>query len=112
MNLKKIYKRIKAKFKEVLPQGLTEHNEWAGEILDLYQLPDNDSTRFAIATSILHLPASTVHYSKEYFGNTLRKGASNEVAAFIMQELKAKQKAKIEAEQKAALEVASTSEKV
>lgn len=109
-----IFKRLLAKKREVLPQGLLEHNQWAKEILELYDLPHNDSTRFALATSILHLPSDKIMYSKEYFGNILRKGAANEVAAFLMQEIKAHQKARIEAEElakKQASEIKSDNEK-
>lgn len=82
-----------AKTPTKLPQGLTEFKSWADDILDLYGLPNNDSTHFALATTIMHLPADKGYMPKEYFGMTLIKGAATQVAYQVMQDCKERQAA-------------------
>lgn len=94
---KTLLKLKKAKRKEVLPQGMIEFYRWSNDILSLYDLPNNDSTKFALATMILHSKEDASSLSKEYFGIRLRKAAANQIAAGIMQQLKEKQTAAIEA---------------
>lgn len=89
--VKNVFARIKAYIPETLPQGLTAYNAWATDVLKLAKVPDNDSTRFALAIMILHLPPQASSKAKEYFIRTLRKGATNEIAASVAQELKTKQ---------------------
>ena len=92
-----------------LPIGMAAFDTWADSIVDAYGLPSNDSVRFGIATAILHLesnskvelnfllfkvliPTSSFK-SKAYFGHIMLKGAANQVAGGVMQELKQKQAA-------------------
>lgn len=88
--------------KEKLPQGVTAFNEWADSIIAEYELPDNDSVRFMLATMILHAKEDAAYLPKDYFGLRAVKSAANQVAAGIMQDLKEKQIAKIEEEAKQA----------
>lgn len=104
--MKTIISKIKQFFKDLtefkrpqkLPQGVTEFNAWAGDIISHYGLPDNDSVRFMLATMILHAKEDAAYLSKEYFGKRALKSAANQVAAGVMQDLKEKQTAKIKAE--------------
>lgn len=92
-----------------LPQGVTEFEAWSKHIINLYQMPDNDSIRFALAAGIMHLPSTAAYRPKRYFGTTLIKGAANQVAHQIIQDLKDKQKKE---EQAAALEKSKASAEV
>jgi hypothetical protein len=83
-----------------LPFGVTEFEAWASDIIYLFDLPDNDSIRFSLASTIMHYPSANKENTKAFakapkafFGNMIRKTAANQVAGFIMQELKAKQQA-------------------
>lgn len=92
-----------------LPMGATEFEAWAKDIISLSRVPDNDSARYALATMILSLPQDKDEASLETFVKMLNKSASNQVASFIMYELKEKQKQaqQKEAEVTAANQVAS-----
>lgn len=104
MNLKTYYnyfivsaKRVVANFLSYLPrrlpQGLTEFNSFAEEVIGLAGLPDNDSTRFAVAVQIMHLGQTDSHKPRRYFVKTLAKGAASQVASQVINDLKDKQKA-------------------
>jgi len=74
-----------------LPQGMTEFETWANDIIDTYEMPSNDSVKFAIAVAILHLKSDEGSKPKAYFGNILLKGAASQIAQAIMQDCKARQ---------------------
>jgi len=101
MKFKQLIQYLLAFIPTTLPQGMTEFEIWSDNILNLYKLPNNESTKFALATMILHLPSGKSKVSKRHFGESLKKASANEIAAAVMQNLKAKQKARIEAEQQA-----------
>lgn len=90
----KLIRRFLALFPSKLPIGMTEFYRWADDVIDLSGLPHNDSTVFSLATMILHLKATEAYKSKQYFILTIKKGAANQIAAGVMQELKDKQLAK------------------
>lgn len=85
-----------------LPQGIQEFESWSNDILDLYDMPNNDSTKFALAVAVMHLDATSAYKPKHYFGKILLKGAATQVVHAVMQDLKEKQAAKAKAEQEAA----------
>lgn len=87
-----------------LPQGVTEFNEWSDSILYAYDMPNNDSTKFALATQILHLNQTDGYKPKRYFGLCLIKGAASQVAHSMMMEFKAKQEERVKAEEAAKLQ--------
>ena len=89
--LQSIYNQLIAHIPTKLPKGITEFDEWAKSIIKTYEMPDNDSIRFALAVSIMHLPATAARKAKAYFGAVLHKGAASQVAGQVMQDLKAKQ---------------------
>lgn len=90
-----------------LPQGVQEFHIWADSIIKAYELPNNDSVLFMLATMILHAKEDMAHAPKEYFGLRARKSAANQVAAGIMQDLKQKQAELIKAEEAKAIEAKS-----
>lgn len=90
----KILRRIVCLFPSKLPQGMAEFEKWANDILDVYGLPNNDSTHFALATAVMHLNATDAYKPKEYFGRVLLKGAATQVAYAQMNLAKERQAAK------------------
>lgn len=112
--MKQLFLRALTYLPSKLPQGVTEFENWAKSIITAYNMPDNDSVRFALCTSIMHLDATSAYKPKAYFGKLLIKGASSQVAASIFQELKLKQQEaiKLEAEKQAAEATAIPSKEV
>lgn len=94
-------KRIDLESPSPLPKGVTEFHAWADEIIAIAGVPNNDSTKFGLAVSITHLGPTDARKPKQHFIDTLHKGAATQIAFHIMDELKAKQKAAVEAELKA-----------
>lgn len=82
-----------------LPIGMDEFDIWAKSVLALTSLPDNDSVRFALASTIPHQKAERYRIPKRLFANMLLKSAANQIGGAVMHELKEKQKAAIAAEQ-------------
>jgi hypothetical protein len=91
-----------------LPVGVTEFHAWADKVIEAAGAPNNDSVKFALATMILHAGPQDAEKPLSYFILSLKKSMANQVAAGIMQELKAKQQAeeaaRIEAEKNKATE--------
>ena len=75
------------KEKEISPVTLDEFNEWVDDVIGLTRLPNNDSMRFAVATVVLEAKELL---SKEQAATRLEKGAQNQFAAFIFQDIKSK----------------------
>lgn len=98
----KYYNRIRAFFPSQIPQGLTEFESWATSIIEMADVPNNDSIRWSLATMVLHLNPTECYKPKEYFIRSLKKSAACEIAAYLMRELKAKQMAQVEEAKKAA----------
>lgn len=98
--MKRFLRRLLAYLPSRLPMGMTEFDQWSDDILDLYDMPNNDSTKFAISTAIMHLGATDAYKSKEYFGRLLIKGAATQIAYAQMNAAKERQaeKAKESAE--------------
>lgn len=91
-----------------LPVGMIEFKDWADSIVSTYNLPDNDSIRFALATMILHLESNSKievnllvlkliiptssWKSKRHFAEMTLKSMSNQISSAVMHDLKDKQK--------------------
>ncbi len=84
-------KKIKSFFPQTLPQGVSAFTAWSDDVIELAGLPNNDSIRFTLATMILHLPSTESAKPKHYFVKALHKSAANQVAAYLIQDLKTKQ---------------------
>lgn len=99
-NIKRLYKRIKYRFGAPLPVGTSEFEAWATDLIDTYGWPDNPSTRFALTIQVLHADASKKLLPNHYFFLQMNKGAANQIAHGIMQDIKNKQIALAEEEQR------------
>lgn len=99
----RFFKRLAAFFPSSLPTGAQDFNTWASSILTLYNFPDNDSTRGALAIMITQLRPTDARKSKRYFGLCIHVAASKEIAGNFYYEMKTKYQAlaKIEAQKQA-----------
>jgi hypothetical protein len=61
-------------------------------IIELTDLPDNDSMRFSLSTMVLHLSSTSGYKSKEFFIRSLYKAAANQIAAAKLHEIKERNK--------------------
>lgn len=83
-----------------LPVGLTEFNAFADRIIEMAgRFADDDSLKFALATSIIHADASKGSIPDKFFVERLRKAAANQVASQVFQDIKVKQAAEQQAAQ-------------
>jgi hypothetical protein len=98
----RFFKQVTAFLPTPLPKGMTAFDSWATEVLSLVGegIPDNDSTRWALAASVINLPSTTDSKPKMFFVRTIRAAAAKQVAAEVFQTLKLKQKAEMEATMK------------
>ncbi len=112
--MKRAIKRLLANLPSKLPQGMTEFDTWSNDIIDTYEMPNNDSIKFALAVAILHLKAEDGYKPKAYFGRVLIKGAASQIAGAIMQDCKKRQEdlAKAEAEKQTVEATTSTQDVV
>lgn len=92
--------KIKRELKELqelrpLPMGRKEFEIWSRRIIRIADVPGLtiESAQFALSEMLLHVKPTVCFESDGYFVNCLRKGAVNEVAHAVFQELK---KARIE----------------
>lgn len=81
-----------------LPIGRQEFEEWSDRIISGALLPaDKRSQKWALAEMIMHLKPTDSHCCDAHFIHSLRKGASNQVAYAVMEELRAQRKAEADA---------------
>ena len=75
-----------------LPVGVAEFEAFASRIISKAgPYADEDSMKFAIATSIIHADAHKGYLPDEFFLLRLRKAAANQVASQVFQDIKKKQ---------------------
>jgi hypothetical protein len=95
-----VFQRIRAYLPEKLPTGKTAMEAWMNQIILLSGIQaDIDSMHFALATMILHAENSAKYLSKNYFIRRLHKGAANQVASQVFQDIKEKQQTAMKAAQ-------------
>lgn len=106
MNVKEIFKQIKKPFKKTvnflptpLPKGLTAFHAWCDDIIATYDLPDNRTLRWTLAVQIIHLGATESLKPKRFFGKSCHKAMSNEIASYVMKDLKEQQDQQMKAEE-------------
>jgi hypothetical protein len=101
--VKRLIKLLLARFPSKLPIGVTEQARWASDIIYLAGpgIPDNSSTRFALAVMVLHLGSTQSRKPKLFFARQLFKAAANEIAHGVAQQYKEKQKREEEDAKKA-----------
>lgn len=101
---------IRAFFPSPLPQGMTEFKAYAESIIKLYEFPHEDGYVNMIATMIQHVPSHIDQVPKRHFKKLMRKAVANEVAFYVIQDLKLQQKKKQDAQQAGALPGTNPSE--
>lgn len=80
--------------KRPLPIGRTQFLEWSDRIIAGAMVEASiRSQRFALAAMLLHIGSVESFKEDAFFIHSLRKGAVNETAQFIMQEIKTEQEA-------------------
>lgn len=85
-----------------LPMGVKEFHEWSERIISGALVPaDTPSLKFALAEMIMHLKPTEDHCSDGYFIKCLRKGATNQIAYAMMQEIRDARKAALAAQESA-----------
>ncbi len=111
LKIKRIISRIRGLFPEALPVGMTEFTLWANKVIRDYNPPGTpDSVKFALATSILHSGPTMAFKSRYHFSLVIRAAAAKQIAGAQFQEIKLRDMARREAEQKKAAEVTVQSE--
>ncbi len=118
--LKKSVLKFLAFFPSRLPIGDAQFEKWFINICYIYDLPQNDSVRFALSTMAMHVAPKNkqgfvdgivnqggpYYVPKRYFGLTALKGAVSQTAHQQMADCKTRQdernKAQAEADKKAA----------
>lgn len=96
--IKRYYALLGAFFPSQLPQGMKEFKAFSDSIIDLYNFPkDNDGYVNMIATMIQHFDRTVSAVSKYNFSRLMRKAVANEVAYYVIQDLKLKKKQESEA---------------
>ncbi|MES2347854.1 MAG: hypothetical protein V4641_09835 [Pseudomonadota bacterium] len=87
-----------------LPMGRKEFEAWSDRIISGALIPGATpvSLKFALAEMIMHLKPTDSHCPDAHFIHCLRKGAANQVAWAVMEELRAERKAALAAEEEAA----------
>jgi hypothetical protein len=91
-NLKLFALTLLAFFPTRLPTGVQEFETWAGSVLALAtyigNIPDNESTRFTLASMVPHQKSERAYISKMTFVNLIVKAAANQIAGNYMYEVK------------------------
>lgn len=95
----KFLQRLYAFVPTPLPTGTQTFTAWASSILSLYDFPDNDTTRGALAIMITQLKPTEAYKSKRHFGLSVHTAASKEIAGNYYYEMKSKYQALAKAEQ-------------
>lgn len=92
--LKRLFQKS-AEVERPLPVGMQEFEEFSQRIIaQAGPYADEDSMKFALATSIIHADASKGSIPDKFFIDRLRKAAANQVASQVFQDIKNKQAAK------------------
>jgi hypothetical protein len=83
-----------------LPRTLPEFDAWSDKIIKMANLPtsNTETQKFALAGMLLELRPETSSKSEIFFANKLKKAATDQLATQVIQDLRAKKQARIEAE--------------
>lgn len=109
MNIKdtftKSYKRLRGYFNQPVPQGLTEFDNLINSLISVYNPPmSKRDVRFTVAAILMRLDPGRATISKNSLNNSLMRGATGQVGAYVLEQIKFEQKQELEAAQKAAIE--------
>jgi hypothetical protein len=86
--IKRLLKLLRGNFKEPLPTGKTQLEDFIAEVISIYKLPDHLSYHRTIATMILHTASNQHKASKRSFAIAIKKAMANQVAFAKIEELK------------------------
>ncbi len=89
-----------------LPMGVKEFHEWSDRIIAGAMVPavgGEQSLKWALAEMIMHLKPTQDFCDDAYFIHCLRKGAVNQVAYAMMEEIRSARKAALAAQESADL---------
>lgn len=89
-------------FPRSLPRGAKEFDSYCDTLFALYQLPNLQSYKEAIATMILHLSPTTDRKSPLFFVKSVKKAMANQVAYSFLHPPKEDEEAKKKASEEAA----------
>lgn len=92
-SLKALLALLSSFLPEALPTTDAQLERLCAAISALTGYPNNDSTKFAVATMILHANSNTFKATKRSFVVQLRRAAANQAASNMMHDLKNQQKA-------------------
>lgn len=110
--LKRFVLKTLAYFPTALPVGMTRFNAWSAQLIDLYDLPNNDTSKWVLACMVINLEGTkktpAYYVPNRYFGLAARKAMANEVAGAVMRDIKDKQDAERKAATKSAEATAPT----
>lgn len=81
--------------------GLPEFERFFGQLCTAYGLPNHPSYQHAVATMIMNLSPTTDKIAPRFFAKSIRKAMANEIAYSRIQEFRAEEKARAEAEKRA-----------
>lgn len=101
----KLWKKFIFHFPSPLPRGMKALEEFTDEILDTYDLPNNESMHFAMANMIMRTDKS--HLPKRAFARAMMNQMAKEVAFHREADLR---RARKEREEKEKLEAAKAAE--
>lgn len=89
--LKRAFKQFLSLFPSPLPVGVTEFGKFADDVYELTgPIADYDSIKFTLAGIIMHMGPQRSTAPKNYFVRSLRKTAANQIAHFVLTEIKNK----------------------
>lgn len=94
--------RIRALFPSQLPVGVSEFNNYCDKIIDACGFPNDPSYRHTIGTMIMQLSPTTDKKSTQYFIKSIRKAMANEIAYFVIMQIRDERAAKEKEEKLAA----------
>lgn len=94
--IKLFLKRALAHLPSKLPLGMQDFDDFVESIIVLYNFPDDNTYRGAIATMIMHLDPLVTRKPKAWFAASIRKSMSNQIAYAKLQQYKNEKKPDIE----------------
>lgn len=100
--MKKLLLKLLSFFPSKLPLGMSDFKAWADEVVELAELPINDTMHWTLANMLIESDKLSDAKPKRFYVKRLRKAAVNQVAAFVMHDLQSQKVAKDEDAKKAA----------
>lgn len=87
--MKKTLKKLRNFLPSKIPStGVPEMQAFVADIIETYDLPDNDSHRQAIYNMILTLGPTIIYKSKYFFAASVMKAAANQIAYNLIMEIR------------------------